>query len=131
MPPSAFAGLTVVAISPASSETEILRILAHSSASGLFVDDAPEAIEPLRHSAGRPAGPREVTSLRDEAAQFVKRGCVEGLPEVRPDDPAVIAYDASEGEAARGVRQNHRGLVNAPRLALTASGVPRSARPRP
>jgi len=121
---AAFAGLTLAMIDPACDVGDLPRILDHSGAAGLFMMTGKGGRASARRAASRADALREVVDLADRWALFAKRRCVDGLPDVRPGDPAQIRYAASGSGPPRGEMVPHGDLANALRGAISG-GRPR------
>lgn len=115
---AALAGLTLVAIDPACLGGELIEILDHSGAVGLFTMTGGGGRAPPRGVASAAAALREVVELSDRRTLFAKRRCVDGLPDVRPLDLAQIRYPAGEGGSPTGEAIAHGDLADALREAL-------------
>ncbi|MDB5479632.1 MAG: fatty-acyl-CoA synthase [Caulobacteraceae bacterium] len=121
---AALAGLTLVAIDPACLGGELTQILDHSGAVGLFTMTTDGGRAPPRDVASAAAALREVVELSDRRTLFAKRRCVDGLPDVRPLDPAQIRYPAGEGGFPGAEAVLQCDLADALRGAI-ARGTPR------
>jgi len=126
---SALAGLVLVRIDTAWPARAMARILELSGSSGLFVMGDGHR-DPLSQAAEHaPPALRETVDLADRRALFAKHRCVDGLPEVRPDDPAEIRYPAPHSEAPSGEIVLHRDLANALRRAQGCAPAARAEDP--
>jgi fatty-acyl-CoA synthase len=119
---AAFAGLTLVTIDPACHEAELTRILDHSRAVGLFMSIGEWGGAPRRCATSASARLREVVDLADRRTLFVKRGRVDGLPEVRPHDLAQIRYAAGGHGPLRGEAVLEADLADALHAAIAGAG---------
>jgi fatty-acyl-CoA synthase len=116
---AAFAGLTLAMIDPACDAGELARILDHSGAAGLFILTGKAGRASARRAAKRVDALREVVDLADRRALFAKHRCVDGLPDVRPGDPAQIRYAASGSGPPRGETVPQGDLADALRGAIS------------
>jgi fatty-acyl-CoA synthase len=123
---AALAGLVLVRIDAAWPARAMARILELSGSSGLFVlvdghrgplDQAAEHLPPAL---------RETVDLADRRALFAKNRSIDGLPEVRPDDPAEIRYGAPRSQAPAGEIILHRDLAAALRRAQAVAPLRRT-----
>ena len=115
---AAFAGLTLATIDPACRPGALTRILNQSGAVGLFTMSRAWARAPARGAKEGAASLREVVDLGDRWALFAKHRCVDGLPDVRPGDPAQIRYAAGGSECPRGEMVLQADLADALRDAI-------------
>lgn len=115
---AALAGLPLVAVEPACGAGELTQILNHCGAVGLFTMTVEGGPAPPRGVASAAAALREVVDLSDRRTLFAKRRCVDGLPEVRPLDPAQIRYPAGESGSPDGEAVLQRDLADALRRVI-------------
>jgi len=127
---AAFAGLTLAAIDPACRVGELTRILDHSGAAGLFVMTGRWGLARARNAASGVASLREVVDLADRRLLFAKRRCVDGLPDVRPGDPAQIRYTAGGSGSPSGETVLQGDLADALRREIGAAPPLFRAAPR-
>jgi fatty-acyl-CoA synthase len=122
---AALAGLTLVSVNPAYLPEELGYVLGQSRAAGLFLvpayrgNDLPAFLGRVRLEV--PAL-REVTLLSEWEA-FCASGTPRALPQVRPEDPALLLYTSGTTGFPKGALLPHRGIANNPRLIAQRLGV--------
>src|SRR4051812_24673201 len=107
------AGLTVVTVNPALRERELIHVLGRSQAAGVFMIDAYRGTDMAGLlTAIRPSLPalREVIRFGEPLTGDAE------LPEVHPDDPALILFTSGTTGLPKGAVLHHRGIVNNARL---------------
>ncbi|MBL6598904.1 MAG: AMP-binding protein [Alphaproteobacteria bacterium] len=122
----ALAGLVLVTANPAFQTKELRYVLEQSNAVALFhvqgfrgnpMDSiAKEAVAGLSQI-------REVADLNDWEALFAFGSRASGLPDVAPDDAAMIQYTSGTTGFPKGAALSHRGLVNNARFYAGRCGV--------
>jgi len=118
------AGLVLVTVNPAYQARELGFILDHAEAVGLFLVESHRGNPLSRIAAEVAAGHprlREVIDLMDTTRLYAKQRIVDGLPEVRPEDPAQILYACGAAGRLRGAILHHRDLIKGARRALGAT----------
>jgi fatty-acyl-CoA synthase len=124
---AALAGLVLVRIDPAWRAFGMARVMEVSEAAGLFVLADTHGGQLSRAAEHAPPALRETVDLADRWALFAKHRCVDGLPEVVPQDPAEIRYPAPRSGASCAEIILHRDLADALRKEW-ADGPPRIGR---
>jgi fatty-acyl-CoA synthase len=119
---AAFAGLVVVTIDPTLPAADMAEIVERSGSAGLFVMSDRHGRRLSRAAAKAPRSLREIVDLADRRSLFAKTRSVDGLPQVRPGDPAEIRYPA--GRATTGEAILHRDLADALRGAHDVAAPP-------
>ena len=119
---AALAGLTLVTVNPAYQAEELVHVLRHSRARGLFLaaEHRGVALPPILASVrGQLPDLREVIPLGDWD-RFCTSGDREALPQVCPTSAAQVLYTSGTTGRPKGAVLTHRGLTNNARLAATA-----------
>jgi fatty-acyl-CoA synthase len=119
------AGLVLVTVNPAYQAAELLHVLRHSKARGLFLAarhqgrELPAILDSVRDQL---PGLREVVLLGD-LDQYGRRENAGQLPAVHPREPAQILYTSGTTSRPKAAVLTHRGLTNNARLAAAATGL--------
>jgi acyl-CoA synthetase (AMP-forming)/AMP-acid ligase II len=113
------AGVTLVTVNPALRAGELVHVLGHSRADGIFM--VPEyrgtrMAEMLDSVRGDLPCLREVVSFSDWGAFCASGSPTERLPDVAPGDAAQIQYTSGTTGRPKGAVLHHRGIVNNARL---------------
>ncbi|HEY1822064.1 MAG TPA: AMP-binding protein, partial [Trebonia sp.] len=123
---AALAGLTLVTVNPAYQGEELVHVLGHSEADGLFLADRFQDRDmhaTLAEVRGRLPRLRDVLSFSEWEA-FTAAGYNGGdLPDVAPSSPAQVLYTSGTTGRPKGAVLTHRGLTNNARLAFEAAGI--------
>jgi fatty-acyl-CoA synthase len=106
-----FAGLVLVMAEPVPEMGEMARVVDLSGSVGLFVMSGGDSRLISRFAALGAPVLREVVDLADRRALFAKRRCIDGLPEVWPDDAALIRYAANRCGVLKPDTFTHRELA--------------------
>jgi len=126
---AALAGITLVTINPGNRSVELDYTLAKSRARGLFLDrvyrgmDNQAVLEPLR--PGLPA--LETAVYFDEWDAFLAAPSDIPLPEVSPDQPALILFTSGSSGKPKAAILPHRAIVNNAALTAQHLAVPEGA----
>jgi fatty-acyl-CoA synthase len=120
------AGLVLVTVNPAYQPAELEYVLRHSRAAGVFLlpdyrgNPMAKSLDSIRMN---------LPDLRDvvlftEWDNFVTsaEGSDRRLPEVRPDDAAMLLYTSGTTGFPKGALLHHRGVVNDARLIYSRWG---------
>ena len=122
---SALSGLVLVTANPAFQARELAYVLEQSGAVALFF---------VQEFRGNPMGQigkevaasipslREVTDM-ESAALYTQGSRPIALPDVAPDDDAMIQYTSGTTGFPKGAVLSHRGLVNNARFYASRCGV--------
>jgi fatty-acyl-CoA synthase len=122
---AALAGLTLVTVNPAFQADELVHVLGHSRARGVFLaadyrgTSLPAILDGAR---GRLPELREIISL-SQWRDFSQNANPGPLPSVDPDSAAQILYTSGTTGRPKGAVLTHRGLTNNARLAAAAIGM--------
>ncbi|MEM1314020.1 MAG: AMP-binding protein [Pseudomonadota bacterium] len=110
----ALAGLTLVTANPAYQARELAYVLKQSRAAALFLvreyrgnpmaEIAAEAVKDAPNV-------REVVDTEDPAQMLARGDRPDALPEVTPDDEAMVQYTSGTTGFPKGACLSHRGLV--------------------
>jgi fatty-acyl-CoA synthase len=112
------AGVTLVAVNPASTPDELVHVLGHSRARGIFLAaDVPAAVRDQLPEL------REAIRLADWESFMASGVPTERLPSVDPAAPAQILYTSGTTGRPKGALLHHRGLTNNARLTFEALGA--------
>ena len=121
----AMAGLVLVTANPSFQVRELRYVLEQSDSVALFyvetfrgnpmADIAKEAVEGLDAI-------RLMVDINDYGQLLGTGDRQEGLPEVTPDDPAMIQYTSGTTGFPKGAVLSHRGLINNARFYATRAG---------
>lgn len=122
----AIAGVVLVTVNPAYKARELEYILDKSGAAGLFV------IEEYRgHNTLATANEArlKLPSLREVIcfsgfSDFMKLGVERrSFPEIKPLDPSIIMFTSGTTGAQKGVRLNHKGIINVTNFTQERGGL--------
>jgi fatty-acyl-CoA synthase len=119
------AGLVLVTVNPAYQAAELLHVLRHSKARGLFLAASHQGRAlPAVLAAVRDQLPelREVVLLSD-LDQGGQPEDLRPLPAVNPHQPAQILYTSGTTSRPKAAVLTHHGLTNNARLAAAAAGL--------
>lgn len=112
---AAFAGLALTALDPAIPRRDLAQALKQCRAVALFVAGAAGDSARCRIAAqvtSETPRLREIVDLQDRRALYGKQRCVDGLPEVLPDDLAFGWMAAAPGCAPKAVLITHRAMTD-------------------
>lgn len=122
----ALAGVTLVTANPAYQAKELAYVLRQSGAVALFLVHEYRGNPMARIAAeavkDAPAV-REVVDTEDPAGMLARGDRPEALPEVMPDDEAMIQYTSGTTGFPKGARLSHRGLVTNANHFMARAGV--------
>jgi fatty-acyl-CoA synthase len=124
---AAFAGIVLVTLNPAYVAPELEYVLRQSRAVGLIHAQEVRGVrlgEVAASVADRLPELRERISLADWDLFIADADPATSLPDVSPDDPALIQYTSGTTGAAKGVLLHHRGVVNSARFVAQRVGMP-------
>jgi fatty-acyl-CoA synthase len=124
---AAFAGIVLVTLNPAYVARELEYVLRQSRAVGLIHADQVRGVqlgEVAASVATRLPELRERISLADWDRFIADANPATTLPDVSPDDPALIQYTSGTTGTAKGVLLHHRGVVNSARFVAQRVGMP-------
>lgn len=109
------AGLTFVTINPSSQAREVRFVLMQSSACALFTVESYRG-NPMwdiaREVVSELPAIRELSRLDQREAMYRMEVTTPALPEVRPEDPAMIIYTSGTTGEPKGVILTHKGVTN-------------------
>ena len=120
------AGLVLVTVNPAFQQKELRYVLEQSGAVALFRVESYRANPMAAIGAEAVEGleaVREVVDLRDRTALHRMGERAQGLPEVKPGDPAQIQYTSGTTGFPKGAVLSHRGLINNARFYVDRCGT--------
>ncbi|WP_433567207.1 class I adenylate-forming enzyme family protein [Nocardia sp. CA-151230] len=123
---AALAGRVLVALNPAFREGELVYTLEHSRAAVLIHADAHRGYDMAAVAAAavdRVPGVRHRISL-SETIRWQASASDTDLPEVDPDDPAMLQYTSGTTGNPKAVLLRHRSLVNVARMTMAAADIP-------
>lgn len=123
---AALAGRVLVALNPAFREEELVYTLEHSGAAVLIHADEYRGYDMAAVAAAavdRVAGVRHRISL-SESARWQASGANTDLPDVGPDDPAMLQYTSGTTGRPKGVLLRHRSLVNVANITMAVADIP-------
>ncbi|ORB30337.1 long chain fatty acid-CoA ligase [Gordonia sp. KTR9] [Mycolicibacterium parafortuitum] len=125
---AALAGVVLVALNPVLREEELDYALTHSGATVLLHADVSRDYamgEVAARVAARIPGLQRI-SLSDHRWRAVDPD-PGALPEVAPDDVAMLQYTSGTTGRPKGVVLNHRALVNVAKLTMESAAAPAGA----
>jgi fatty-acyl-CoA synthase len=120
------AGVTLVTVNPAYQPRELRHVLGQSRSAGVVHAahhrglDLGAAIASVRDELPEL---REVVRIDDGWDAFVAGAGDRGLPDVAPDDPAMILYTSGTTGAPKGAVLTHRAVTNNARLYAERVGL--------
>lgn len=122
---AALAGRVLVALNPAFREGELVYTLEHSGAAVLLHADEHRGYDMASVAAAavaRVPGVRRRISL-SETTQWQANATDAALPEVGPDDAAMLQYTSGTTGNPKGVLLRHRSLVNVAKMTMAVAEV--------
>lgn len=120
---AAMAGLIVVAINPGCGKGELRYFLEQSQARGLVLEKqnrGRDQVALLSELTPDLNGLDHIIDIDDWPLSSAQPA----LPQVRPDDPALIQYTSGTTGKPKGALLTHRGLVSATRASEQTFGIP-------
>lgn len=122
---AALAGLVLVTVNPQYRAEELRYALRQSQAAGLVHGNVyrgvrmPDVVTQIRDDLPELRN----TLCFDDWADFLATGTpTTALPEVHPDDPALIIYTSGTTGFAKGAMLHHLGVVNTAQMSTQRSG---------
>lgn len=123
---AALAGVRLVALNPVLRARELAYALNHSGTAVLIHAERSRdyhlaaVVESVRPNC---PGLRMTVNLSEWAAWLAAADLPVELPDVGPDDPAMLQYTSGTTGVPKGVLLRHRSLVNVAKLTLETAGV--------